>query len=207
MRIGIFGCTADPFTIAHREIVNEVLKQDLVDDLIILPTIVSYHRPGKTRWLTDDERVRCIGEMTNDLSYRYMVDMPNGYSYSRIHVSRFEIDMKKKLASNELESRRSFHMIPDLMCEYGNEHEYYYIIGSDSLENFKTWYRWEDVLKMTKLIVVTGRNGGTVDTDIPYIPVTIDNTFSDVSASNIRGKYSSLEEYLKDVKKSFKLKS
>ena len=50
-KIGIFGCTADPFTLAHREIVKQVLKQNVVNAVVIVPTIVDWHRAGKTKWL------------------------------------------------------------------------------------------------------------------------------------------------------------
>ena len=58
MKLGIFGGTFDPFTLAHRDIVKTVLEQKLVDFVVVAPTIVSWHREGKTRWLDDRQKLK-----------------------------------------------------------------------------------------------------------------------------------------------------
>ena len=55
-RIGLFGGSFDPFTIAHMAIVESVLEQDIVDSVTIIPTIVDYHREGKEKWLTESDK-------------------------------------------------------------------------------------------------------------------------------------------------------
>ena len=42
------------------------------------------------------------------------------------------------------------------------DYGFYYIIGADTLEDLYSWYRIEDVARMTKFLVV-GRNGITSD--------------------------------------------
>ena len=59
-RIGIFGCTADPFTLAHREIVKQALAQRVVDAVVIVPTIVDWHRAGKSAWLDSEQKISVI---------------------------------------------------------------------------------------------------------------------------------------------------
>lgn len=47
-RVGIFGSTADPWTIAHQSIVEQVLEYGLVDEVHIIPNAVTYYRNGKS---------------------------------------------------------------------------------------------------------------------------------------------------------------
>ena len=72
-RIGIFGCSADPFTLAHREIVKEVLEQKLVDKVIIAPTIVDYHRGDKLPWVSSRDKFSIMHGLTEDL-YAVFID-------------------------------------------------------------------------------------------------------------------------------------
>ena len=77
--------------------------------------------------------------------------------------------------------------------------EFYTIIGTDSLKNFKTWHRWEDILKKSKLVCVTGRNGDSVETDIEYIPVSIPKKFSNISSTDIRKRFHNMNDYLVSI--------
>ena len=62
-RYGIFGGSFDPFTIAHFEIVKQALKQNLVDEVIIAPSMVSWHRKVKTQLLLSADRVKLIDDV------------------------------------------------------------------------------------------------------------------------------------------------
>ena len=73
-KIGIFGCTADPFTLAHREIVKQVLKQNVVNAVVVVPTIVDWHRTGKTKWLNSEQKVDVAVALTRGLSLVYVDD-------------------------------------------------------------------------------------------------------------------------------------
>ena len=158
-RIGIFGCSADPFTLAHREIVKEVLEQKLVDRVIIAPTIVDYHRGDKLPWLSLNARVNIIHEMTKDLD--------------PVYIDETELNRKKLLGlSPELEDHAvtSWRFIDTLLrikLEYMNsdkiEREFYPIIGGDSLDNFKTWFAWQDILKQSAGIIAVERDNKPID--------------------------------------------
>ena len=188
MKYGIFGCTADPFTLAHKAIVEKVLSENLVDKVIILPTIVTYYRPGKQPWLLDSEKLYCIHRMLMNSEFK-----------DRIIVSAYELNLKGILSEADLKTRRSLHMVESMKFEYGHNNEFYFILGTDSLENFKTWYCWKQLLKEVKLIAVQGRDDKYIETDIPYTEIKIDKKYSNISASKIREKYSMLDDYLKSV--------
>lgn len=185
-RIGLFGGTFDPWTKAHQAIVDEVLKRDLVDFVVILPTIVEYHRAEKTKWLTYSEKFTAI--------YNFMMKSPY---QDRIMMDFQEIRMKTSGRMTEKESSDWRFINTVERCEslyIGSD--LYVIIGTDSLKNFKTWHRWKDILSKCKIISVQGRNGETVDTDIEHINITIPDELSTISSSEIRGKYGNVYEYL-----------
>ena len=188
-RIGIFGCSADPFTLAHREIVKEVLEQKLVDKVIIAPTIVDYHRGDKLPWLSLNERASIIHEMTKDLH--------------SVIIDETELNRKKLLGlSEELEDHavKSWRFIDTLlriklecMNSSDTEKEFYPIVGGDSLDNFKTWFAWKDILKQSAGLIAVERDNKPIDvkTLISKIPefdgklkvMKIYDGFAEMSAS------------------------
>lgn len=192
-KIGIFGCTADPFTLAHREIVKQVLKQKLVDAVIIVPTIVDYHREGKTTWLTSSEKVHVIKSMTNDLGLVYIDDS----------------ELKRKaiceISGNELKDHalNSWRFIDTLMririeCMVkGSDKAFYPIIGGDEFKKFKTWFAWKEIIRQSDGLIVVERQGQKIDKSIiedadfdnSIKTISIDKMFANISASEIRKYY------------------
>lgn len=164
MKIGIFGGTFDPFTMAHKEIVNESLK--LVDEVIIVPTTISYYRDGKSPLFSFEQREDII-EAAID---KY-------WDWDRVTLSEIE------------QNKDSFWRTADTIHVFKNNHpndELYFILGSDSFDTLDTW-RDSDYLKENlKFIVVDGRNGTKTINPFPHETITIQS--EDVSASRIREK-------------------
>lgn len=163
-RVGIYGGSFDPFTLAHREIVKEVLEQKLVDKVIIAPTIVDYHRGDKLPWLSLTDRVGIIRELTKDLH--------------PVFIDETEFNRKKLLGlSQELEEHaiKSWRFIDTLLriklecmnaCEGIEKKEFYPIIGGDSLDNFKTWFAWKDILKQSAGLIAVERDNKPIDAKV-----------------------------------------
>ena len=205
-KIAIFGGTFDPFTIAHKAIVKQLFDYVGVEEVIISPTVTNWYRNKDDVWLTDSQRINVIYKATNDLSQLHTIGV-NTY------------DLQLKYSFDKVEDQEEFvknwhfyDTLVDLRARYGTalctlyndepeETEFYVVIGADQLEFFKNWYRWEDILKLSKLIVVNNRNGKHVESDIPHIDIEIDKEFWNVSATEIRAKYKTMkdgyEKYLK----------
>ena len=189
MKIGIFGGTFDPFTKAHLAIVEKVLEQNLVDKVIILPTIVSWHRAGKNNWLTDIEKIYCINMFIANSDYK-----------DRITVDMHEITYVKTAFSKYIYDRRYVHMLSDAIFRYGINNEYYTIIGTDSLVQFNTWWKYDVILGLSQLIAVSGRDNVELPKDTYNAQiVSIDKKYFDVSASKIRSKFDNLDSYLETI--------
>lgn len=184
MRIGIFGGSFDPLTVGHIAIIRKVIASGLVDKFLVVPTIVDYHRPGKTRWMEDGMKVSFI---------KNMLCACGGFA-NKVEIDISELNYRQNHSPEVSAERRFFHTVYDLKWTLDNELkdvELYTVVGTDSLANFKTWYRWEDVLKVTKLIGICGREGVTpANEELCTAMLAIDKKYADISASAIREKFS-----------------
>ena len=218
-RIGIFGCTADPFTLAHREIVKQALAQRVVDAVVIVPTIVDWHRAGKSAWLDSEQKISVIKAMTKGLGLVYVDDT--------------ELKRKEMCAESEALTEhivKNWRFIDTLMRikldKADDKREFWPIIGTDSLAGFKAWFAWKDILAQSSgIIAVNGRAGVDFDeksfmAENPEFEgklrtIRIDAKFANVSASAARIEYASrpdgVGEYLKnaldEIEKSEKTKN
>jgi ADP-ribose pyrophosphatase YjhB (NUDIX family) len=100
----------------------------------------------------------------------------------------------KSAAAKEWFDKRGFiDTLLDIKAQFNadldDSQEWYFCIGSDQLAFFKNWKMWEEVLNQAKMIVVNGRSGKFVESDIPHIELQIDDQYQDTSASEIREKY------------------
>lgn len=160
-RIGIYGGSFDPFTLAHREIVKEALEQKLVDKVIIVPTIVDYHRGDKLPWLSSPEKIIIIKTLMNDIPH--------------VAIDETELNRKNLIQlSSELEEHavKSWRFIDTLlriklecMNSRKTKREFYPIVGGDSLDNFKTWFAWKDILKQSAGLIAVERDNKPIDVE------------------------------------------
>ena len=202
MKIGIFGGTFDPFTEAHLAIVKAAIDQKLVDEVHIIPTIVDYHRNGKDRWLLNDKRLEVINKIIDHLKGNYIYK-------NRIFVNQNEYCFARENAPYIINKRRYIDTLNQFIYDNNccdsdlDDKKYYTIIGTDSYKNFKTWTDWEEILKLSKLIVVNGRDGEDIQLDIPKIDLRIDPKLLSISSTKIREQYKnkdrSVEQYLGDM--------
>lgn len=201
-RFGIFGGTFDPFTSAHLEIVKQALN--IVDEVVIAPTIVSWHRKDKTTFLDAASRMKLIKDVVEaaDLGDRVIV-FEGDYKKKALLNSRATAKLKTKLIDEHhfADTLVDIRLYLDEFCATQDikDFEVYPIIGSDSYVNLQTWPYWQDVLELSDgIIVVTGRNSENASeiTDemklqIPFIELKISPKYLNVSASKIREELSS----------------
>lgn len=206
MRIAVFGMTADPFTIAHRKIIDGILEQGLADKVDVYPTIVSYHRKDKTRWLDYDDRIRVIQAALPKDDKRvnlYFGEMDR-------FISKSDSEVKESFAA----SRRYIHTLCDLISDEKRRHatcdviKFKTVIGLDEFLKFKTWFAWEQIVKLSSLVVVTRRHTHKSEefwklhdeimemTDVEILD--IGSEYLDVSASDVRKVFSggSVDSYI-----------
>ena len=194
--VAIFGGAFDPFTMAHRNIVEQVLRGHLADEVFIIPTIVNYHREGKETFLNGEDKISIIKGLLEDIEYR-----------NRVFVDPYELDLLNNVSGNKdaFQKRRRFI---DTLVEFKTRHPQYrdqkikFIIGTDEYKAFKNWTMWDTILEMADPIVVNGRDGDEVVTEFNCDCIHIDKQYANVSASAIRKAFAeglSTQSYVKDV--------
>lgn len=184
----IFGVTADPFTPAHLEMVRPYISARR--KVYIIPTVVTYHRPNYKPMLSDVERLEIIEAMLSSLGDEY-----------RPYWQIWDKELKMKFVCNELSSelfdevirkRRFIHTLIDFITSE-NIRFPSVLIGTDEFNNFKSWHRWEDIIKLCKLIAVPGRQGESLEystDDFPYTVATpLPPPYNLISATKIRKCY------------------
>ena len=162
MKVGIFGCTADPFTVAHKEICRTVVEKYSLDELWIVPTVVEYHRKGKQRMFSDHERRFIILEMLcTILSEPWVYRLWD--NELRLKALYHDIDVRHgtTFENDIIGERRFFHTLLELKASVVNQNaEVFLIVGQDSLNMMPTWYQWKLVLEqLSGVICVKGREG------------------------------------------------
>lgn len=160
MKIGIFGGTFDPFTVAHTAIVQKALEK--LDMVYVVPTTVNYYRKDKRYLFTTDEKAEIIQNFLCGIK-------------GKTEVSLVEKDKSSKWRTiDTVEMFRRKHPGDEL----------YLILGEDSYREFETWFRYGDILQLARLIVFTRKDGGEFD---KYSPELIRlKGFEDVSATSVR---------------------
>ena len=220
-RVAIFGGTFDPFTVAHRAICKAVMDQYGIDKLYVIPTVVEYHRKGKERWLTDEERMECIREMLWSLGPEYEGRWE--IDWHELHLKRLcdftDNELRDGLYDEIISNRRFIHTLLDFKTRHATDTEIALVLGQDEVQNLPNWYRWKDVLfNVDKVYAVLGRDGYNREFPTEVVGLcenirTIQLPYSEllkVSASKVRQAYmgrmengirDELRAYLSDVRR------
>ena len=183
----VFGGTFDPFTLAHKEIVDKLYKDFGAYKVIIAPSFVNWYRKDKEPWMDWWQKQKTIDNMLHGRDYEYDYWFWDG-------DFRRSFCCKSDVAKAEFEKRGFIDTLLDIKAHFwanlDDDQEWYFCIGSDQLAFFKNWKMWEEVLKQAQMIVVQGRGGKNVESDIPHIELKIDEKFLNYfSASEIREEY------------------
>ena len=160
-KIGVFGGTFDPFTKAHIEIVNKAL--DIVDEVVIIPTTITYYRESNVPPLFSfEQRVSIIQECCKEKDRVYV----SGIEYGRPDTWRFV---------DTLEKFKEFWA--------KNGEEIYIIVGSDTFDKLETWASYESIIANYKFIVAEGRDGKHSVNTLPHETIEVQNNRCSASAT------------------------
>lgn len=129
MRIGIFGGSFNPIHNAHILIAKYVLEKMKLDKIIIVPVGIPSHK--NIKMASSDIRLKmCQEAFKND----------NNIIISDIEIKAQEISY-------------TIDTLKKIISLYGEDNEFYEIIGEDSANNLTTWKDYEEILKLSKIIV------------------------------------------------------
>ncbi len=142
-RVGIMGGTFDPIHMGHLILAQLAYEQLHLDKVLFIPSGRPPHKPNRSG-ASDSDRV----EMTR----MAIADNP-----------AFELDLM------EMDSKTPTYTYLTLkkLCEENPDTEYYFILGEDSLINFLTWAKPEEIVKYCH--IVCGVRPGLTDEDMDAI--------------------------------------
>lgn len=136
MKLGILGGTFNPIHLGHLLIGSFVYECMSLDKVVFMPA----GRPP----LKD-------GELSFDHRYK-MVEL----------AIRGDVRFGLTDIENKEEPSYTYNTLNEI--KYKTKDDLYFIMGADSLESIEKWYRYEDLLRENKIIIV-GRRGSPE----PYI--------------------------------------
>lgn len=129
-RIGVLGGTFDPIHIGHLRPALEVQQQLRLDEIRLVPCHRTSHRqqPERSSALRSQMAKLAAAELPN-----FIVD---------------ERELKREALSYTADTLAELHR------EYPDA-ELYFLMGSDSFDYFQRWHRWQEILELATLVVMT----------------------------------------------------
>ena len=184
MRIAIYGGSFNPMHIGHEKIVDYVLNNLNMDKIIIIPVGIPSHRENNLE--QSDTRLKICKEIFKE--------------NKKIEVSDIEIKSEGK--------SYTYDTLLKLIDSYGENNEFFEIIGEDSLKSLKTWKNYEELLKICKFIVFRRKDDKNIQIDEEFLNnkniIILENEYYDISSTEIRNMVKNNEDISAFVNKKVK---
>ena len=184
MRIAIYGGSFNPMHIGHEKIVDYVLNNLNMDKIIIIPVGIPSHRENNLE--QSNTRLKICKEIFK--------------GNKKIEVSDIEIKSEGK--------SYTYDTLLKLIDLYGENNEFFEIIGEDSLKSLKTWKNYEELLKICKFIVFRRKDDKNIQIDEEFLNnkniIILENEYYDISSTEIRNMVKNNEDISTFVNKKVK---
>ncbi len=159
MRLGLYGGTFDPIHKGHLHVITELLRRNIVDQLLVVPAGEPRLRENAPQASGSDRRAMC-----------------------QLAINDLDPEIRSKVLVNPIEILRmgpsyTIDTVEAIKQSYP-EDEIVLIVGTDAYEKLDHWHRVDELMKMVTLEVIQ-RPGyaGNLARDIDAI---------DVSATQVR---------------------
>ena len=159
MRLGLYGGTFDPIHKGHLHVITELLKRNIVDQLLVVPAGEPRLRENAPQASGSDRRAMC-----------------------QLAINDLDPEIRSKVLVNPIEILRmgpsyTIDTVEAIKQTYPDD-EIVLIVGTDAYEKLDDWHRVDELMKMVTLEVIQ-RPGyaGNLARDIDAI---------DVSATQVR---------------------
>lgn len=161
-KVGIFGGTFDPIHMGHLITAQSVKEIRKLDKIIFIPSFVSPHK-ADIKSSTPEHRLNMIKLATKEVpffDYSEMEILKGGISYTVNTLS----ELKKKY--DELE----------------------FIIGYDNIFNFNSWKNPDEIVKLTKILVLRRKSSLPPPHNDKYVEsaLFVQTRGIEISATDIR---------------------
>lgn len=147
-RIGVFGGTFNPPHLGHLRLAQAAKAQCALDTVLIMPANIPPHKDAADLISSDDRLALCRLTFADD-----------GFVVSDLELRR----------TGKSYTVDTMHALRDAFP--GDE--LFLIIGSDMLLSFDRWYRWQEILSLCTLIVLSRDDDISPDTLRVYANETL----------------------------------
>lgn len=165
MKIGIYGGSFDPVHNGHIAMIRSALKSGFIDCVIVIPSVRNSFKLY-TNKLPPPYRLYMMKETVEGLGLKncYVCDVEydiDGVSYTAVVLAKLTSDeyISEFLISNGIKRKKA-----------EEHHEFFWIMGSDTLGTFETWYKPGEILNYVSLLAAV-RPGD--DTDVEKTKASI----------------------------------
>ena len=159
MRIGIYGGSFDPVHDGHIAMIDSALKSGFIDLVIVVPSVRNNFKLYANK-LPPPYRYYMVKETIEGLGIRdcYVSDIEygiEGVSYTAVVLGKLTSDeyIREFLTANGIKRKKA-----------EESHEFFWIMGSDTLGTFETWYNPGEILNKASLLAAV-RPGDNTDVD------------------------------------------
>jgi nicotinate-nucleotide adenylyltransferase len=157
----LYGGLFDPPHLGHLKIARAAYEKIRPETLIWIPSKYPPHR--EVKGLSAEERLKMLKW--------WLKDKP-GFEVS-------DIELKEGHSGYSIETIEKF------MEKYLGK-KLYLLIGSDEAAEFKTWKRWEDILKLVQLVIADRDESLEIPREVRENALFLENKVFDVSSTEIR---------------------
>ena len=177
MRIAIYGGTFNPIHIGHTSLAQSLIEQKLVDEVWLMVSPQNPHKDNDAAAYVDRFEMACLATK----------------GMKGIIVSDFERNLPIPSYTYTTLTKLS-EQFPD--------HVFHLVIGADNWANFHNWYRVDDIIKTTPILIYQRPN---FPIDLSTAPQgadikIVDTPLFDISSTDIR-KHKKLRMINPDVLK------
>lgn len=128
--IGLMGGTFDPIHFGHLRSAWEVSQQLGLNEMHFIPSATPVHRPQPVA--SAEQRLAMVKAAVEPIS---------GWQVN-------DCELRRERPSYTVDT------LLELRATLGDEHEFWFLMGSDAFEGLLSWHRWQEVLSLTNIAVM-----------------------------------------------------
>lgn len=167
-KVAIMGGTFNPIHSGHIKMAKYVIKKAYADEVWFMPNGNPPHK--------DDENI---------------LDKEHRVNMVKLAIEGYD---RFKFCDAEVKREGYSYLVDTLkeLCE-SYDHEFYFILGADSLEYIEKWYNFEDYAKYCKFLAFGRTGSGNVEEIAKHLSdkysfyiTCVDMPYVDISSTDIR---------------------
>ena len=162
MKIGILGGTFDPPHKAHLQIAERAIKQFDLDKVLFIPSGNPWQKKYATSFIHRFEMTKILIEDSN-----------------KFEIS--DIEKSENIPSYTFDTLTKLNHVKDNL---------YFILGSDTAMNIRTWNNYEKLSELTNFLIALRKEDSVnnLNENFPFNYELIDGEKLDLSSTSLRNK-------------------